>query len=84
MLTHEMKDLDNYPLRPYLTFRQRQCMRLLVEGKTAGEISLELGISVRTIHEHLRRARIQLGCYSTLQAAVKAERLGLLNEPKIG
>jgi len=57
-------------------------MRLLIEGSTASQISLELGISVRTVREHLRRARIQLDCYSTLQAAVKADRLGLLEGPR--
>ena len=55
-------------------------MQLLVEGKTAGEISIALTLSIRTVREHLRRAKIQLGCYSTLQAAVKAERMGLLRD----
>lgn len=77
-----MKDFQTFHIRPYLTQRQRQCLRLLVEGKTTAEISLVLGISIRTIHAHLHRARLQLGCYSTLQAAVKADRMGLLDEPK--
>jgi len=77
-----MKDSRSFKPRPYLTFRQKQCMRLLIEGSTASQISLELGISVRTVREHLRRARIQLDCYSTLQAAVKADRLGLLEGPR--
>lgn len=55
-------------------------MLLLIEGKTADEISLSLGISTRMVREHLRRAKTQLGCYSTLQAAVKADRMGLLNK----
>lgn len=77
-----MNDFHAFQLRPYLTRRQRQCMRLLIEGKTASEIGLILGLSIRTVREHLRRSRIQLGCYSTLQAAVRADRLGLLAEPK--
>lgn len=78
-----MNDLHDLRLRLYLTFRQRQCMQLLVEGKTAGEISIALSLSIRTVREHLRRAKIQLGCYSTLQAAVKAERMGLLKDPQL-
>ena len=60
-------------------------MLLLIEGKTAGEISLSIGISIRMVREHLRRVKTQLGCYSTLQAAIKADRMGLLkeNKPKI-
>ena len=55
-------------------------MRLLIEGKTAGEISLVLGISIRMVREHLSQVRKRLGCYSTLQAAVIVERMGLLKE----
>ena len=79
----QMKDNRSFQPRPYLTYRQRQCMRLLVEGKTVAQIALEVGISVRTVHAHLRRAKIQLQCYSTLQAAVKADRMGLLEKPKL-
>jgi two-component system nitrate/nitrite response regulator NarL len=78
-----MKEFSSFRIRPYLTIRQRQCLRLLIEGKTIMQIALELGLSARTVHDHLRRARFQLDCFSTLQAAVKADRLGLLNEPKL-
>jgi len=78
-----MKDFSTFEIRPYLTFRQRQCMRLLVEGKTAAQIALELNLSVRTVRDHLQRARRQLHCQSTLQAAVKADRMGLLKKPKL-
>jgi len=77
-----MKDNRSFQPRPYLTYRQRQCMRLLVDGKTIAQIALEVGISVRTVHSHLRRAKIQLRCHSTLQAAVKADRMGLLEKPE--
>ena len=79
-----MKEFSSFRIRPYLTLRQRQCLRLLIEGKTTMQIALELGLSVRTVHEHLRRARLQLDCFSTLQAAVKADRIGLLRDPKLG
>jgi len=71
---------SSFQLRPYLTRRQKQCILLLIEGKTADEISLSLGISTRMVREHLRRAKTQLDCYSTLQAAVKADRMGLLKQ----
>ncbi len=78
-----MKDLSSFQIRPYLTYRQRQCMRLLVDGKTAAQIALALDLSERTVRLHLQRARQQLACQSTLQAAVKADRMGLLNDPKL-
>jgi len=78
-----MKEFSSFHIRPYLTLRQRQCLRLLIEGKTMAQVAYELGLSVRTVHDHLRRARLQLDCISTLQAAVKAERMGLLNKPKL-
>ena len=66
---------------PHLTRRERQCLQATAHGKAASEIALTLGISTRMVREHLRNARIRLGAQSTTQAAVMAERMGLL-DPK--
>jgi len=67
------------PALPTLSRRQKQCLRLLVKGYTAAEISLRLYISIRMVRDHLRQAKVKLGCDSILQAAVKASRAGLLD-----
>jgi len=79
VLTRNLKSLDQFRTRPYLTFRQKQCLYLLAEGKTAAAIALELGISVRMVREHLRNIKNRLGAISLPQAAVKAVKMGLLN-----
>ena len=66
-------------IRPYLTFRQKQCLLLLAEGKTAAAIALELGISVRMVREHFRNIKYRLGAISLPQAVVIAVKMGLLN-----
>ena len=62
----------------HLTWRQKQCLRLVAEGMTVQSIALELGISVRTVDEHLHGARDRLGAVSTSQAIHLAMKKGLL------
>ena len=78
VLTRNLKPLDQFRTRPYLTFRQKQCLYLLAEGKTAAAIAFELGISVRMVREHLRNIKNRLGAISLPQAAAKAVKLALL------
>ncbi|MCD6355709.1 MAG: helix-turn-helix transcriptional regulator [Anaerolineaceae bacterium] len=68
----------SFNFKPYLTFRQKQCLGLISEGKTCAAIALELKISVRTVRAHLHNAKIILGALSTTQAAVIANRMELL------
>jgi len=79
VLTRNLKSLYQFRTRPYLTFRQKQCLYLLAEGKTAAAIALELGISVRMVRDHLRNIKTRLGAISLPQAAAKAVKMGLLN-----
>lgn len=64
--------------RVRLTWRQKQCLYLIAEGLTARAIAVELGISVRTVREHLRGVRETLGAVSTSQAVHLAFKKGLL------
>ena len=75
-----LKSPDQRRIRPYLTFRQKQCLLLLAEGKTAAAIALELSISVRMVREHLRNVKLRLGAISLPQAVVIAVKMGLLNK----
>lgn len=52
-----------------LTPRQKEILRLLVNGYDTKSASRELGISVHTVTEHLREARRHLGVSSSREAA---------------
>jgi DNA-binding NarL/FixJ family response regulator len=50
----------------------------VAEGRTNKEIAAELYLSVRTVDMHVRGALVALGCRSRLDAARRADELGLL------
>lgn len=52
-----------------LTERQKEILRLLLDGYDAKSAGRQLGISVHTVNEHLREARRQLGVTSSREAA---------------
>jgi DNA-binding CsgD family transcriptional regulator len=52
-----------------LTQRQKEILRLLLNGFDAKSAARELGISVHTVNEHLREARRHLGVSSSREAA---------------
>jgi len=52
-----------------LTQRQKEILRLLLNGFDAKSAGRELGISVHTVNEHLREARRHLGVSSSREAA---------------
>jgi DNA-binding CsgD family transcriptional regulator len=60
-----MSDGDVQKLSP----RQKEILRLLLNGFDAKSAAIELGISVHTVNEHLREARRQLGVSSSREAA---------------
>jgi len=60
------------------TPRQVDVLRLVADGLTNKEIAVELGISQWTVVEHLNRAFATLGVRTRAQAAVVADRRGLL------
>lgn len=63
--------------RPVLTPRQVECLRWVRDGKTAWEIGAILGLSARTVEEHLSNACRALGVRSRVQAVITASRQGL-------
>jgi DNA-binding CsgD family transcriptional regulator len=62
-----------------LTERQRQCLRGVLELKTAKEIGRELGLTHHMIEQHLKAARETLGAQDSRDAA----RIFASLEPKV-
>lgn len=63
---------------PRLTERQVECLLWTEQGKSARDIGEILGISRRTVEEHLALAASALGVRTRVQAVVRARGLGLL------
>ena len=61
-----------------LTPRERQVMRWIAAGKRQSDAALILGLSNRTIENHLRRVRIRLGAATTAEAIHIVMRAGEL------
>jgi LuxR family transcriptional regulator len=62
-----------------LTRRETDVLKWHGDGKTAGEISEILSISVDTVKFHTRNATEKLGTSNKTAAVVRAAMLGLLN-----
>ncbi|MCF8504105.1 MAG: helix-turn-helix transcriptional regulator [Caulobacter sp.] len=63
-----------------LSPRQTACLLLAAQGKTSPEIASVLGISSRTVDQHIREAGARLGVRTRVQAVAKAVRLGLISD----
>jgi DNA-binding NarL/FixJ family response regulator/Arc/MetJ-type ribon-helix-helix transcriptional regulator len=74
--------LGNQPERPPLTTRERQILALVARGLANKQIAGRLGISEKTVKTHLGSAFQRLGVSDRTQAAIWAERNGLLKEPQ--
>jgi DNA-binding NarL/FixJ family response regulator len=66
-----------------LTPRQRDVLRLLIEGKTNKLICRELALSESTVKTHLASIFRRLGATSRTQAVVAAARMGLRLGPAV-
>jgi len=64
--------------KPQLTFRQREVLQLVAEGRTAKEIADILHISTRTVESHKYDAMQQLGVKTTAELVQYAVKLGLV------
>jgi len=63
-----------------LSGRERDVVRLVVDGASNDEIGARLGISARTVESHLRRLFERLGVASRTELAARALREGWLEE----
>ena len=65
----------------HLSPRERDVVRLLVEGRTNDEIGIALAIGVRTVETHLRRVFERFDVASRTELAARAIREGWLEIP---
>jgi DNA-binding NarL/FixJ family response regulator len=61
-----------------LTARQREVLRLVVEGRTMKEIAASLGLSVKTVEAHRAQMMERLGIHDVPGLVRYAMRIGLL------
>jgi DNA-binding CsgD family transcriptional regulator len=71
---------NSAPLPPkQLSPRQLDVLRLLILGRTTGQIAGELHIAPETVRNHVRNMLKALGARTRLEAVVTALRLGLVS-----
>ncbi|WP_026924919.1 response regulator [Glycomyces arizonensis] len=76
-------DAEADPLVERLTERERRILVLLAEGKSNGEISAEVFLGIGTVKDHVSSILTKLEVANRVQAALIAERAGLLRaEPE--
>lgn len=63
-----------------LSTREREVLRWVAAGRRQAEIAATLGLSARTVENHLRRARQRLGVATTAQAVRAAARRGEIED----
>jgi DNA-binding CsgD family transcriptional regulator len=59
-------------IQPELSRRERQCLELAAQGKSDWVVGKILGISERTVHNHIESAKRRLGVATRVQAIVQA------------
>lgn len=67
--------------RAGMTDRQLECLAWVAEGKSASDIGAILGISARTVEEHLMKACGHYGVRTRFQAVLRALDEGLILRP---
>lgn len=77
LLVHTNNNQDNDSLetriqRSNFSKREMECLSLTVQGKSAKQISFELGISPRTVEEYIANLKMKMGVYSKAALIAKA------------
>jgi two-component system, NarL family, nitrate/nitrite response regulator NarL len=67
-------------LADYLTPRERECLRLLVEGLDTKGMATKMEVSSATVRTHVQSLLSKLGVHSRLEAASFADRYRLLDD----
>ena len=62
-----------------LTKREKEVFTLLVSNKTTKEIAMELGISEKTVRNHISNAMQKLGVKGRAQAVVELLRMKIIS-----
>jgi DNA-binding CsgD family transcriptional regulator len=64
---------------PRLSARERECLELAAHGKSDWAAGMLLGISERTVHNHIESAKRRLGVATRVQAIVRALTTGQIS-----
>jgi PAS domain S-box-containing protein len=77
---HAPSAFDGHSVRPLaqLTAREREVLMTLAEGKGTSKIAEELGVSVRTVRNHLEHLSRKLHAHGRVEVLAAARRLGLI------
>jgi len=78
LLVIEDSQISSSRNKPIVSRRQLDCIQWVAEGKSDWEISMILGISEATVHNHVERAKRSLGVTTRVQAVVEAARRRLI------
>ena len=65
-----------------LSFRQREVLQLVTEGKSNKEIASTINVTVKTIEFHKARISKELGVHTTAELTKQAITLGLVSKPE--
>ena len=76
---HRVLALSNTIIKPMLTLREQECLRLAADGKTSWEIGQLLSLSERTANFHLNNVMIKLDVSNRQHAIAKSILQGLIN-----
>jgi PAS domain S-box-containing protein len=71
-------DADGLPPASPLTEQERRVLELLAKGKAPAQVARDLGITPRTIRNHLHHANQKLHTRNRLEAVMQATRRGLI------
>lgn len=64
---------------PVLSDRQTEILQLIVDGHSTKQAARRLGITTKTVHNHLNKVYATLGADSMTHAVVAAARLGIVD-----
>ena len=71
------------PTARRLTIRQRQCLDLMSQGMSSGQVAAKLGLSPHSVQRHLKLAYARLGANDRAHAVRRCFELGVFAiEPK--
>jgi two-component system nitrate/nitrite response regulator NarL len=76
---HERPATTGAPPVTPLTARERECLALLVEGASTGQMASRMGVGSNTVRSHVQALMTKLGVHTRLEAAAHAVRHGLVS-----
>ncbi|MEX3010305.1 autoinducer binding domain-containing protein [Hoeflea sp. TYP-13] len=79
VMKEQLKRQEHLDAAIELSIRERECLSWTLEGKTAEDIAVILGLSVSTVNHHASTATHKMNGLNKHHAAVKALRRGLIH-----